>query len=210
MKNKTSIDKSPKSYTIWMRMLIVVLILFIYGKTAHFEFTLDDDIFYQKHESVQKGFDGIGELFTHGSMEKFDGTTGVQPYRPITLLGFAIEKQWFDNSTAASHWINVLLYILLAQLLFSLFLYLFPDTSVYVLFGGLLLFILHPVHTEVVASVKSRDELWMLIFGVTAWKWFSKTDIHAQPSEKKPMFHSLMAAFFSCSLSCPRKVALPF
>ena len=96
IKNKESNQQKPKTAqqhslgsNIAFRLIITLLVLVVYLPSVNFEFTLDDDIFYQKHASVQQGLSGIGEFFTYGSMFKFDGTTGVQPYRPITLLSFA-------------------------------------------------------------------------------------------------------------------------
>lgn len=169
---KVVVPESGKSNTIFIRIALTILIFFVYGQTVNFEYTLDDDIFYQKHSSVQKGIEGVGELFNHGSMEKFDGTTGLQPYRPITLLSFAIEKQVFDNNPSKSHLLNVLLYILVIQVLFSILLKLFSEVHVYLLTAIMLLFALHPIHTEVVASVKSRDELLAALFGFLSWTYF--------------------------------------
>ncbi len=160
---------------IWVRILLALIVLIVYGRSVNYEFTLDDDIFYLKHSSVQKGLSGTAEIFTHGSMEKFDGTTGVQPYRPVTLLSFAFEKQAFDNDPAHSHFINILLYIIILQVIFSLLLRLFPATHMYISAAVVLLFALHPVHTEVIASVKSRDELLAALFGLLALMYFIRS-----------------------------------
>ena len=155
--------------TVWIRTLLIVFTLILYGNTTKYQFTLDDDIFYLKHQSVQKGMAGMSELFKHGSMEKFDGTLGEQPYRPVTLLSFAIEKDLFNNKASSSHFINVLFYILILQVLFSLLLRLFPKINPIVVAAVVMLFAAHPIHTEVVASVKSRDELLAGLFGLMAW-----------------------------------------
>ena len=92
--NTISFEKSSgSSMNIVIRISLVLLVLIMYGRSVGFEFTLDDDLFYQKHESVQRGLSGFSEFFSYGSMYKFDGTTGVQPYRPITLLSFSIDKE---------------------------------------------------------------------------------------------------------------------
>jgi len=166
-KNKVAGGSGIK--TAWIRTILVVFVLMLYGNTTKYEFTLDDDIFYLKHGSVQKGVSGIAEFFSHGSMEKFDGTLGEQPYRPLTLLSFAIEKDLFNNKASSSHFINVLLYILILQVLFGLLLRLFPKIHPIVSAAVVLLFAAHPIHTEVVASVKSRDELLAGLFGLMAW-----------------------------------------
>lgn len=155
-----------------VKLILVVFVILLFGKTIGYEFTLDDDIFYVKHQSVQQGISNIAELFTHGSMEKFDGNTTQQPYRPITLTSFAIEKSLFDNNPAASHFINVLLYALIGISLYNLFRKLFPEVNSLFHLLAILLFLAHPIHTEVVANIKGRDELLAALFGFMAWNYF--------------------------------------
>lgn len=62
------------------------------------------------------------------------------------------------------HKINVVLYILsIVILLFFLRKYLFPS-NLSIAFIAALLFLTHPIHTEVVANVKSRDEILSFLF----------------------------------------------
>ena len=179
MKQKKSISntkiqqaETSSGNTIAIRIILAVIVLVLYVKSTGFEFTLDDDIFYVKHESVQKGISATGEFFAYGSMYKFDGTTGLQPYRPLALLSFAIDKELSDNSPARAHLINVILYILLLQVLLSLLIKLFPDIHKTILGFMVILFAVHPIHTEVICSVKSRDELLAALFAFISWYKF--------------------------------------
>ncbi len=157
---------------LWIKILLVLFVFVLYGSTVKYEFTLDDDLFYLKHSSVQKGLAGFSEFFSYGSLNKFDGTEGVQPYRPITLLYFGIQKALFDDSASAAHLFNVLLYAILVLVLFSLLQKLFPDLNTWFIGLMTLLFIAHPIHTEVICSVKSVDELLAGLFGFLAWLAF--------------------------------------
>ncbi len=143
---------------------MVVFVLIIYGSSVKHEFTLDDDVFFTNHKSVQKGIKGTTEIFTHGSLENYDGAKGLQPYRPVMLLSFALEKQFLGNGPAIAHFINVLLYIILVLVLFNLLLKLMPGITTLQAAIITLLFAVHPVHAEVVSSVKSRDELLAALF----------------------------------------------
>ncbi len=159
----------PGSYKhLWIKMVLVAAVLLMYGKSVNYDFTIDDNIFYVKHSSVQKGIAGIPETFTYGSLEKFNGMKGLQPYRPVTLSSFAIQKQLFNNSPAKAHLMNVVLYALLALVLFNVLLKLLPAAHPLVCATIVLLFAVHPVHTEVVASVKSQDELLSVLFALLA------------------------------------------
>ncbi len=194
-KNKP--ENNSGNATTWVRVALIIFVLVLYGNTTKYKYTLDDDIFYLKHSSVQKGVSGISEFFSYGSMEKFDGTLGEQPYRPITLLSFAIEKDLFNNKAASSHFINVLLYILILQVLFSLLLRLFPKIHPMLSAAVVLLFAAHPIHTEVVASVKSRDELLAGLFGLLAW-FYALPKLKADNVSRKSLSASLM--FFALAI----------
>ncbi|MBL0342616.1 MAG: DUF1736 domain-containing protein [Bacteroidetes bacterium] len=71
------------------------------------------------------------------------------------------------NDATPGHWINVLLYALTGFVLFSSLL---KISSGNILFSFItsILFIAHPVHTEVVASIKSRDEIMAFLFSIWA------------------------------------------
>ncbi len=166
--NSKSIQKPQKVNNLWIRIVLVVVVLVMYGNSASYEFTIDDNLFYLKHSSVQKGISGIPEIFSDGSLEKYNGMKGLQPYRPVTLSSFAIQKQLFNNDPAKAHLVNIILYALLIVVLFNLLLKLLP--AVNPVFCGMivLLFAVHPIHTEVVASVKSQDELLSVLFSLLA------------------------------------------
>ena len=172
--------KSPNILLI--KLFLVAVVIMLYGQSINFEFTLDDDLFYLKHKSVQQGMDGVGDIFSKGSLNQFDGTTGVQPYRPVTLTVFAIQKTLFDNSPSAAHFINVILYILVVLVLFGVLKKLFPSFHVYVVALMAVLFVVHPIHTEVVSSVKSMDELLAALFGFMAWRYFLHEDAEKKNS----------------------------
>ena len=175
--NKSQVVVEKKSPNIFLiRLFIVAVVIMLYGQSINFQFTLDDDLFYLKHKSVQQGMEGVADIFTKGSLNQFDGTTGVQPYRPVTLTVFAIQKTLFDNSPSAAHFVNVILYILVVLVLFGLLKKLFPSFHVYVVALMAVLFVVHPIHTEVVSSVKSMDELLAALFGFMAWRYFLTED----------------------------------
>ena len=168
--SKTTPRRSVKEplKKLWIRIILVVAVLIMYGNSISYDFTIDDNIFYVHHSSVQKGLSGIDEMFKYGSLEKYNGMTGVQPYRPITLVSFAIQKQLFDNDPGKAHLVNIFLYCLLVLVLFNLLLKLLPGANPLICGIITLVFAVHPIHTEVVASVKSQDELLSGLFVLLA------------------------------------------
>jgi protein O-mannosyl-transferase len=75
------------------------------------------------------------------------------------LITFAIEFQFFGLSPYVSHFINVLLFAVAVFFLFLLLSKLFKGFNPLFAFIITLLFSAHPIHTEVVDNIKSRDEL---------------------------------------------------
>ena len=161
----------------WQQNLLAGITLFViaiglYAYSTTFDYVLDDQIVLTNNSFTKKGFDGIYDIMTK---ESFVGRFGEQKnlvtgarYRPLSIVTFAIEYQFFGLNTVVSHAINVVLYALLGLLLFRIFSLFFPqkDTSNWYFslpFLATLLFIVHPVHTEVVANVKGRDEVMTLL-----------------------------------------------
>ncbi len=174
-KEKTTTVLFNKGF--WKRNLLPASILFflaigLYAYSTTFDYVLDDQIVLTNNNFTKKGFDGIHDIMTK---ESFIGRFGEQKnlvigarYRPLSIVTFAIEYEFFGLNTVVSHAINVLLYALLGLLLFRIFSLFFPNQEnkswfLSLPFLAALLFVVHPVHTEVVANVKGRDEIMTLL-----------------------------------------------
>ena len=148
-------------------LLIAGITLAFYGNSILNEYALDDGVFYTHNSFVQSGISGIGDIFTKESLYGFIGSdsknTGGR-WRPLSLITFALEKEWFGTAPHISHFVNVLL-LALTGIVMLLFLrkYVFKESPL-AAFITTLLFIIHPVHTEAVANIKSRDELMSWLF----------------------------------------------
>lgn len=149
---------------------IYFLVLFIfamiqYGNTLDHQYAWDDTIVMTGNERVQKGFDGISEVFRNIKADEAQFRYG---YRPISLASFALEVGMFGMDPKVSHTLNCILFGVLAVMLFILLRRIF--TEKHLLFPLLiaLLFITHPIHSEVVANVKSRDEMLTMFFGISS------------------------------------------
>jgi tetratricopeptide (TPR) repeat protein len=137
----------------------------LYANTLGHLYALDDNLVIYGHKYVEQGIHGIKGIFstpfTYGTSEIND-----RGYRPIVLLTFALEIQLFGkNAFFPQHLTQVLLYSFLALFLFLLLRRLFIGWSMLFPVVVSLLYIAHPIHTEVVANLKSRDELMGFLFG---------------------------------------------
>ncbi|MBN2682045.1 MAG: hypothetical protein JXR58_06020, partial [Bacteroidales bacterium] len=146
--------------------LILIFAFLLYGNTIPNKYALDDLYVTSDNPQIVKGVSGIPEIFTTFYTELNDVKFA---YRPIVKVSYAIEYEFFGKNPHASHLINVLLYALGGGLLFLLLSrkMFFRQDNLFS-FLVVILFMAHPVHTEVVASLKNRDELLSFIFSISA------------------------------------------
>ncbi len=150
--------------------VIIFLLTFIfYWNAIPNETALDDVMVLTNNQFVLKGIEGIPDILKH---ESFYGATGKISsqlswrYRPLSLIVFAIEHAFFGNNWSAYHFFNILCYGLLCIVAYRfLKKYLFTEKPLYAFFTTLL-FLVHPMHTEVVANIKSLDEILALLFSL--------------------------------------------
>lgn len=162
-KKKAAIRKRKSTLRSWHYAIAVALFsMLLYLNTLNHGFVLDDDLVCVKNEFVQKGFSGLGDIFTSSWYEGFNGEKDNY-YRPMMLAGFAIEKGMFGHGAKIYHAMNILWYGVAIGLLFLLLQELFPSKEPWFTLAIVTLFAAHPIHTEVVANIKSRDEIFALL-----------------------------------------------
>ncbi|HEX8515094.1 MAG TPA: tetratricopeptide repeat protein [Bacteroidia bacterium] len=162
------------------RALILIVAGFIFYSNSFFnEYALDDGIVIEKNDYVQQGFRGIPKIMSTDAYESYYRQMNAKQqlsggrYRPLSIVTFAAEQQLLgskekdkpkEDLATVRHISNVLFYILsIVALFYFLLYYVFkekPDLAFLVAF----LFLIHPMHTEVVANVKSRDEILSFLF----------------------------------------------
>lgn len=160
--------KSASFTTKTQLILLIFLAIALNFNTLFNGYVVDDVVVLTDNTLVQKGFRGIPEILTtnlfYGVGLKNVDLPGGR-YRPFSLVIFAIEHQFFGDNPYVSHLINVLLFALLVALLFILLKrHIFKSLHTQLAFVTCLIFVVHPIHTEVIANVKSRDEILAFIF----------------------------------------------
>ena len=146
-------------------------------------------------------------------------------FRPLSIVSFAIEQQFFGavspsrvdsvlkqnisygvrgpqeqklvDNMHIRHVLNVVWYVLsLIVLLYFLRYIIFKRDSI-MSFIAVIIFAIHPIHTEVVANVKSRDEIMSLLFMcltfIFTFKYYEE--------KKRSMLIAAMASYFLAFLS---------
>jgi protein O-mannosyl-transferase len=150
-----------------LAILVAGIALLLYAQSISFRYTLDDDTVLFNNELVSKGISSIPSILTHSYWYGFDKTDNAT-YRPASLILFAVEWQLFPGRPGVYHAVNALLYALTCGLLFLLLRRLFEKQNMAFALLCALLYAAHPLHTEVVNSIKSRDEILCFLFAVGA------------------------------------------
>ncbi len=182
-KTKSIIGSSQNSFRLanpsiypW---LIFIFAFLLYANTLTHEYTQDDAIVIYDNMFTTKGFKGIPGILKNDTFYGFFKVEGKDKlvsggrYRPLTLVLFAVEVGLFGQSPFVGHLVNILLYGLLGVVLYLLLVRLFlaragtPSAPLIALIAALF-FIAHPVHTEVVANIKGRDEIVTLLGSLAA------------------------------------------
>lgn len=181
--------------------LLALLSIFLYANTFGHDYVLDDAVAVLNNQFVQQGFAGIGDILKVDFWHFSNLTLGY--YRPLSIITFAIEHQFFGNNSHVSHIVNVLFYSAGSFMLGLLLQQIFSKQHRAIPFFIALLFVTHPAHTEVVANIKSRDEL-MSFLGVVSvlyllLKW--------NETSKRIFLYIGLAVFYLALLS--KETAIP-
>jgi hypothetical protein len=169
-------------------IVLAVFAVLLSIQTVSYDFALDDIIVLTDNRFVQEGPAAIPKILTTSSFEgsiqasKVKNTLSGGRYRPLSLVMFAVEWKLFGGKPAGMHVVNVLCNAALVLVLFftlRLMLELHEWNNKRVLDSFPLLSLLaaalfaaHPTHTEVVANIKSRDEILCLLFALGALYYF--------------------------------------
>ncbi len=167
-----SLHRQNRIRNRWFILIIIVFTYILYGNSIPNFYNIDDYHVIENNAQAAKGISGIPEIFSTLYAEESGLSYG---YRPIVRMSFAIDYQFFGNLEwfpYINHFINVFLYMLAMVLLYIVLKKIFRKMNPFFPFLITLLFMAHPLHTEVVASLKSRDEILALIFCLLAMQQF--------------------------------------
>ncbi|MBF0280563.1 MAG: tetratricopeptide repeat protein [SAR324 cluster bacterium] len=124
------------------------------------------------------------------------------PYLPITRSTFWIEQQLFGFNLSVTHWINVILHLATALLLWIVLQQLSFKSAWFVA----MFFALHPIHVQSVAWIAERKNVVSgVFFMLTLWGYasFEKTG-------KKGIYFLTLGLYLGALLSKTATIMLPF
>ncbi len=197
--------------------IIVALCIFLYGNTIGHGYALDDAIVITENVYVKQGISGIPDILSNDTFmgffqEKKNLVSGGR-YRPLSLLTFSLEYELLGLNPMVSHLINILLYALTGILLLLVFQQLLKNYIsrqwINVVNVAVLLFLLHPLHTEVVANIKGRDEILTFLFSLFAFRYIL-FDLQSQNKKNKQLLIWSGVFFFLALMSKENAITFLF
>jgi protein O-mannosyl-transferase len=154
-------------------IFLTVIGLIFYGNTLLNDYALDDSGVILGNAYVQKGISGILKIMSHDAyasyLEKLNASQNFVGgrYRPLSIVFFAVEQSIFGDSAVVRHLVNIIFFIATILLIFYFlrnFLLKKTQRGEDCALLAAILFAIHPLHTEVVANIKSFDEILSLFF----------------------------------------------
>jgi tetratricopeptide (TPR) repeat protein len=145
----------------WRVALLLAVAMLVYGNTLLNSFTMDDELYILRNPAV-----------TSPSLKGlFEATKSNNIFRPITFSTFALNWAVEGAQPFGYHLFNLLLNAAVALLLYLVLRTLLEAVphGTTVAFAAALLFAVHPIHTEAVASIVGRSELLAAGFLLAAW-----------------------------------------
>ena len=220
-----SLNPSKSLFQKWGGWVLFGLAFLLYANTLGHQFAFDDAIVISENQFTQKGVNGIGDLMTRDFFEGIYGDGGMElsggRYRPLSMVSFALENQMFgqpkklangslqkdtkgnqlyDYPVGLGHFVNILLYALTALLLFELLnRWFWAEDGILSALPFIigLIFVTHPIHTEVVANIKSRDEILALLLLLVSF-----LSLHRRATSNTLLWTGIgVAAYFGAMLA---------
>jgi tetratricopeptide (TPR) repeat protein len=173
---------------LFLGTFVFILAFLIYANSIPHDYALDDWGAITGNNSVLQGISGIPKIFT----EDFWHITNIKLgyYRPLSIVTFAVEQEFFHGNSHISHFINVLIFAFSGLMLFLLLNKIFQNRKTVFVSCISVLFIAHPIHTEIIDNIKGRDEL-LSYFTILLMLWFALKYV-----DSRKMFTLVLSLFF--------------
>lgn len=181
-KAQTKPSDKPNSWLSNRRLHLIGifgLAILVYANTFSHDFAQDDAIVITDNMFTTDGISGIPGILNNDTFfgffkdESKKNLVSGGRYRPLTLVLFALEYELFGQNAPVGHILNVLWYGLSGIMVYLLMLQFFrpkkyQDFAFWVAIITSVLFVVHPIHTEVVANIKGRDEIMTFLLSIVA------------------------------------------
>lgn len=161
----------------WVGLLAAALGFVLYINTFGHQYCLDDYSVIKENWVTKGGLKNLGLMFSTEYRYGAWNSPGSL-YRPLSLLIFSLQWQLSPDNPFVGHFMNAVVYGFSGWILWITWRRILADYPPILPALGVLFFIAHPIHTEVVANIKSLDEILALLFCTLAlygiWRHFER------------------------------------
>ena len=188
--NLQIVKNDPIKFYLGTMLLFLALGFLVYASSLNHPFVMDDEVQVVQNTHIQT-LNEFSTFFTSSSMDMGGKTKmGGIYYKPLMTSYYAIIWNFFGARPSAFRLPLLLIHILSSYLIFIFSMsFLSKNES---LFLGLL-FLIHPVNTEVVVYIADAQDIFYFFFGVVGLNCIDKIE------DKKRLFATLLL-FFSFGL----------
>lgn len=138
---------------------------------AQNDFVYDDGIAVVKNADVsninQSIFENIWAISAHDFWgQSMEDDHSHKSYRPLVTLMFHFEYRFFNHSNLAAIMkrVNLILHIAVCCMLYDILKRALPDCHESIISKAVLLYAVHPIHTEAICSVVGRSDILCAFF----------------------------------------------
>lgn len=140
--------------TTYGNALILALVIFLtWGVTLTNGYSFDDNFIAKGNQQIAGGIHSLPEIFTTPYIQNENLTV---EYRPLVKATFAVEYSLWAFSPRRSHAVQLILMWICAWLFYLVSFKILKKQRIPALIA-VCIFIVHPMQSEVVASLKNRD-----------------------------------------------------
>ena len=201
--------KRSKLIDLGVCAFVFVFAILLYANTFHHGWVLDDSFLFKDNKFVTAGISGWKDIMMNHSQAGAEFLPETFQYRPVSQLRCVLEWEISPDNTTFYHIMTVLWNAVCSVLLFVLLRMMFKRRSWIFPLIIPLIFTANPMHTEVVANIKSRDELCyfllLLLAMISALKYFE----NGRKINLLWMFLTYTLSFFSKESAITALVAIP-
>lgn len=161
---------------LWWGLAAAALGFLVYLNTWNHTYVLDDYSIIKSNWVVKGGLKHLSTIFSTEYRYGSWNSPGSL-YRPLSVAIFALQWQMAPDQPWLGHVTNILFFAFTGWILWITWRRILADYPAVLALIAVLLFMAHPVHTEVVANIKSLDEILALLFSTAAmyaiWRYLS-------------------------------------
>jgi tetratricopeptide (TPR) repeat protein len=204
METAPNAGKAATWQAVCVCVVLVLVVLAVFGQTAHFGFVnFDDGLYVYENARVSSSLSmpGVAWAFTH---------VDCSLYHPLTMISLMLDYQLHGLHAGGYHLTSVFIH---AASVVLLFLVLRQTTgALWRSAFAAALFAIHPLRAESVAWVSERkDVLSGLFFMLTLFTYLRYVEKQKAESRKQKYWYVLTVVFFALGLLAKSMVAtLPF